>query len=121
MTIVAHSQFEMDARLNLNHSIPGEIAVMLGQSGLTRNSGSVAGDRIFVYEVAGYCQNDETEGNLYSVRHSSNVMVQVPYSRMNDEMRRIVRLGGKIVGIQPLGAKPKAVAPDAPKASDSDS
>jgi phycocyanin-associated, rod len=91
--------------LNLSHSIPGEIAVMLGQSGLTRNSGSVAGDRIFVYEVAGLSQNDQTENHRYVVRHSSNVTVQVPYSRMNDEMQRIIRLGGKIVGIHPLNKR----------------
>jgi phycocyanin-associated, rod len=76
--------------------------MMLGQSGLTRNSGSVASERTFVYEVAGFCQNDQTEGNHYVVRQSSNIMVQVPYSRMNYEMRRIARLGGKIVGIHPL-------------------
>jgi hypothetical protein len=32
-------------------------------------------------------------------------MILVPYSRMNHEMRRITRLGGKIVNIRPLAAQ----------------
>jgi len=75
---------------------------MLGQSALTRGSNSTSDNRIFVYEVEGLKQNDQTENNSYPVRNSSTILIQVPYSRMNDEMRRITRLGGKIVGIRPL-------------------
>ncbi len=57
-------------------------------------------NRVFVYEVAGLQQNDLTVNNNYQIRSSSNAFIQVPYSRMNEEMQRISRLGGKIVSIQ---------------------
>lgn len=75
---------------------------MLGQSALTRASGSSFENRIFVYEVAGLRQSDQTDNSAYPLRKSSSVFIQVPYSRMNDEMRRITRLGGNIVSIRPL-------------------
>ncbi len=75
---------------------------MLGQSALTRASSSSSENRVFVYEVTGLRQNDQTQRASYPVRTSSNVFIQVPYNRMNEEMRRISRLGGKIVGIHPL-------------------
>jgi phycocyanin-associated, rod len=67
-----------------------------------RVSSSTSDNRVFVYEVEGLKQNDQTENNKYPVRNSSTILIQVPYSRMNDEMRRISRLGGRIVGIRPL-------------------
>lgn len=75
---------------------------MLGQSALTRASSSTSDNRVFVYEVTGLRQNDQTEKTQYPLRSSSSVFIQVPYSRMNEEMRRIVRLGGKIAGIHSL-------------------
>jgi phycocyanin-associated rod protein len=66
---------------------------------------SISDNRIFVYEVEGLRQNDQTQSQSYPVRNSSTVMIQVPYSRMNHEMRRITRLGGKIVNIRPLAAQ----------------
>lgn len=75
---------------------------MLGQSALTRASSSTSDDRIFVYEVEGLRHNDETEKNNYQIRNSSTVLIQVPYNRMNEQMRRISRLGGKIVNIRSL-------------------
>ncbi len=65
-------------------------------------SSSVSDSRVFIYEVEGLRQNDQTENNSYPVRNSSTILIQVPYSRMNGEMRRITRLGGKIVNIRPL-------------------
>lgn len=61
-----------------------------------------ANNRVFVYEVEGLRQSDQTENNRYPVRNSSTVLIQVPYNRMNSEMQRISRLGGKIVNIRPL-------------------
>jgi phycocyanin-associated, rod len=75
---------------------------MLGQSALTRASSSTSDNRMFVYEVTGLRQNEQTDNNSHAVRNSSNILVQVPYSRMNNEMRRITRLGGRIVDIRPL-------------------
>jgi phycocyanin-associated rod protein len=71
---------------------------MLGQTGCI----SPSNNRVFVYEVTGLKQNDNNDGNNYSIRSSDSIFLQVPYSRMNDEMRRISRMGGKIVGIRPL-------------------
>jgi phycocyanin-associated rod protein len=82
--------------------LTGDIEVMLGQSAVTGGSRSMGDNRIFVYEVTGLKQNDQTEKTSYPVRNSSSVFVQVPYSRMNDEMCRIARLGGKIVDIRSL-------------------
>jgi len=75
---------------------------MLGQSALTGAAGSSASNRIFIYEVEGLQQNDQTDNNQYPVRNSSTILMQVPYSRMNSEMKRITRLGGKIVDIRPM-------------------
>lgn len=60
------------------------------------------GSRLFVYEVQGLRQNQETDKSDYPIRRSGSVFVTVPYNRMNEEMRRIARLGGKIVSIRPL-------------------
>lgn len=75
---------------------------MLGQFALTGAAGSSASNRIFIYEVEGLQQNDQTDNNQYPVRNSSTILMQVPYSRMNSEMQRITRLGGKIVNIRPM-------------------
>ncbi|PZV09734.1 MAG: phycobilisome linker polypeptide [Leptolyngbya sp.] len=82
---------------------------MLGQSALTAASGSSANNRIFIYEVEGLQQNAQTDNNQYPVRNSSTILLQVPYSRMNSEMQRINRLGGRIVNIRPLAETPAAV------------
>jgi phycocyanin-associated, rod len=84
---------------------------MLGQSAFSRTSSSASDSRIFVYEVTGLQQNDQTELTNFPVRNSSSQFVQVPHNRMNDEMRRITRLGGKIVGISTLGQKASAPTP----------
>ena len=76
---------------------------MLGTSVINGRSSSVSGNRIFVYEVTGLKQNDENDLNDYPFRTSSSVFIQVPYNRMNQEMLRISRMGGKIVSIRPLG------------------
>lgn len=59
-----------------------------------------AGSRVFVYEVVGLRQNEETDKMTPAIRQSGSVFIRVPYSRMNLEMQRIARLGGKIVNIQ---------------------
>jgi ferredoxin--NADP+ reductase len=59
------------------------------------------GSRLFIYEVEGLRQNGETDKMGYPIRRSGNVFITVPYSRMNQEMQRIARLGGRIVSIRP--------------------
>ncbi len=63
-----------------------------------------SGSRVFVYEVVGLRQSEETDKTNYPIRNSGSVFIKVPYNRMNQEMRRITRLGGTIVSIQPLNA-----------------
>jgi len=76
-----------------------------------------AGSRVFVYEVVGLRQNETTDQMGYPIRQSGSVFIRVPYNRMNQEMRRIARMGGKIVNIQLLtvdgngNGKAPAVAP----------
>jgi ferredoxin--NADP+ reductase len=67
-------------------------------------SNSAYGNRLFIYEVEGLRQNEETDKTGYPIRKSGTVFVTVPYSRMNQEMQRITRLGGKIVSIRPVTA-----------------
>ncbi len=59
------------------------------------------GSRLFIYEVAGLRQNAETDKAGYPIRQSGSVFITVPYSRMNQELQRITRLGGKVVSIRP--------------------
>lgn len=75
---------------------------MLGSSVLGGGSSSPAKNRVFVYEVTGLRQNQDNDSNSYSFRSSSSVFVSVPYSRMNEEMQRIGKMGGTIVNIQSL-------------------
>jgi ferredoxin--NADP+ reductase len=63
-----------------------------------------SGSRVFVYEVVGLRQNEGTKQANYQIRQSGSVFIKVPRNRMNQEMRRLTRLGGKIVSIQPLTA-----------------
>jgi ferredoxin--NADP+ reductase len=66
------------------------------------NASSVAGSRLFLYEVQGLRQNVETDQMNTSIRKSGSVFITVPYTRMNQEMQRITRMGGKIVSIRPM-------------------
>jgi phycocyanin-associated rod protein len=75
---------------------------MFGQTTLGAGSVSSSGSRVFRYEVVGLRQNQETDKNQFNIRRSGSVFITVPYSRMNEEMQRITRLGGKIVNISPL-------------------
>jgi phycocyanin-associated rod protein len=78
---------------------------MLGQSALVNAASTPSDSRVFVYEVQGLRQNEENDKNSYPFRSSSSVFIKVPYHRMNQEMRRITRMGGTIVNIQPLGTE----------------
>jgi sulfite reductase alpha subunit-like flavoprotein len=77
---------------------------MLAQNAFGSQTTSPSSNRIFLYEVEGLRQNDATDQNSYPIRQSSSTFIKVPYSRMNEEMQRITRMGGTIVSIQPLSA-----------------
>jgi phycocyanin-associated rod protein len=74
---------------------------MLGQF-VAKTGSSPSAGRCFRYEVVGLHQNEETDKTGYQIRSSSSTFITVPYGRMNEEMRRITRLGGRIVNIVSL-------------------
>jgi phycocyanin-associated, rod len=59
-------------------------------------------ERRFLFEVSGIADQNENSLN-YPIRQSGNTFIAVPYARMNYEMNRINRLGGKIINISPIG------------------
>ncbi len=74
---------------------------------LSGNAGnSVAKNRLFVYEVIGL---RDMQANAASIRQSGTTFITVAYSRMNQEMRRIASMGGKIVSIRPLAIETEPV------------
>ncbi|HEY9748431.1 MAG TPA: ferredoxin-NADP reductase [Allocoleopsis sp.] len=66
---------------------------------------TTSGSRLFRYEVVGLRQNSETDKTNYPIRRSGSTFITVPYNRMNEVMQRILRMGGKIVGIEPLNSE----------------
>jgi ferredoxin--NADP+ reductase len=70
--------------------------------GVVGDAAAASGSRVFVYEVSGLRQSEESDKANYPIRKSGSVFVRVPYNRMNQEMRRITRLGAKILNIQTL-------------------
>jgi phycocyanin-associated, rod len=85
---------------------------MLGQiSGRTSN-------RYFRYEVVGLRQSEETQKVDYLIRSSATEFIRVPENRMNQEMQRITRLGGKIVSVQPLNTESKTNSEQSDPSSD---
>jgi ferredoxin--NADP+ reductase len=66
------------------------------------NASTEAGSRLFLYEVQGLRQSAETDQMANPIRKSGSVFITVPYTRMNQEMQRISRMGGKIVSIRPI-------------------
>jgi ferredoxin--NADP+ reductase len=77
---------------------------MYNQGAVEGAANTESGSRVFVYEVVGLRQNEETDQTNYPIRKSGSVFIKVPYNRMNQEMRRITRLGGTIVSIKPVSA-----------------
>ncbi len=75
---------------------------MFGQTTVGANGISSANSRMFRYEVVGLRQNEENDRNNYDIRNSGSVFITVPYNRMNEEMQRITRMGGRIIKIEPL-------------------
>ncbi|WP_019504594.1 ferredoxin--NADP reductase [Pleurocapsa sp. PCC 7319] len=76
---------------------------MYNSSSAFSSSNSQYKNRLFVYEVEGLSQNGNNGSLKAPVRNSGSVLITVPYNRMNQEMRRINSLGGKVVSIKPVG------------------
>jgi ferredoxin--NADP+ reductase len=84
----------------------GDIEAMYSPSAAANSAKNTDfGSRMFIYEVVGLRQNEETDKINYPIRRSGSVFITVPYSRMNQEMQRITRMGGKIVSIQHLSVE----------------
>ncbi len=75
---------------------------MYNSSAAFSSSNSQYKNRLFIYKVEGLSQNG-TNTNV-PIRSSGTVSITVPYSRMNQEMRRINSLGGKVISIKPVGS-----------------
>ncbi len=75
---------------------------MMSQNAFGTATASPSNGRMFLYEVSGLRQNQETDKNDFPIRNSGSVFIKVPYARMNQEMQRITRMGGTIVSIKPL-------------------
>lgn len=75
---------------------------MFGQTALGSSRLSGAENRMFRYEVEGMRQTYENDQLSYPIRASGSFYITVPYNRMNEEMQRINRMGGRIVSIEPL-------------------
>ncbi len=75
---------------------------MHGQTSIGSAANTDAGRRIFRVEVSGLRQTQESDQTQYPIRRSGSTFITVPYGKLNDEMNRINRSGGKIVSIEPL-------------------
>ncbi len=74
-------------------------------SSLSGSAGnSATNSRLFVYEIIGLRDKSSSTGASEKIRNSGSKFMTVPYQRMNQEMRRIANLGGKILSIRPLMA-----------------
>ena len=62
-------------------------------------SSSTTDNRMFVYEIKGSHQNDQTSQAASPIRSSDAVFMSVPFDRMSSFMQRMNRLGGTIVAI----------------------
>lgn len=88
---------------------------MYNQSVAGSAANTTSGSRLFVYEVVGLRQNEQTDKQNYPIRRSGSVFITVPYNRMNQEMRRITRMGGQIVSIRPVTADSEGNGKAAPQ------
>jgi ferredoxin--NADP+ reductase len=79
-------------------------------SSLSGSAGnSAANGRLYVYEVVGLRDNGASSGTNATIRRSGSTFITVTYQRMNQEMRRIAKMGGKIINIRPLAIGSEAI------------
>ena len=71
---------------------------------------SSANSRLYVYEVEGLGQSGQASDINAPLRRSGTVSITVPYGRMQQEAKRIMQLGGKIVSIRPASEAASAQA-----------
>ena len=71
---------------------------------------SAANSRLYIYEVSGLRDLQSSNAADSKIRRSGSSFITVPYQRMNQEMRRIASLGGKILSIRPFEAKTESTS-----------
>ena len=69
--------------------------------------------RSFIFEVVGI-SNQNSRNLKYNIRKSGTTLITVPYSRMDKEIERISRLGGKIINITPVTSNGTVAPTSAP-------
>lgn len=87
---------------------------MYNSSAAFSSSNTEYKNRLFIYEVEGLSRNGVD--TKVPIRSSGTAFITVPYNRMNQEMRRINSLGGKVINITPANGKvPAQDSQPAPK------
>jgi phycocyanin-associated, rod len=76
-----------------------EVITMLGLSSMMSAASPVSNQRLFIYEVSGIRQSEQTVNDNHAIRQSTQ-FISVPFNRMNEVMQQIHRLGGTIVGVR---------------------
>ncbi len=83
---------------------------MYNSSSTGSSDNSSASSRLYVYEVEGLGQSGQASDMSAPLRRSGTQSFTVPYSRMQQETKRIMQLGGTIVSIRPVGEAAEASA-----------
>ena len=83
---------------------------MYNSSSTGSRNNSSASSRLYVYEVEGLGQSGQASDMNAPFRRSGTTTITVPYSRMQQETKRIMQLGGTIVSIRPVSEAAEASA-----------
>ncbi|MFS8884733.1 phycobilisome linker polypeptide [Synechococcus sp. H70.2] len=78
---------------------------MFGQSTSSPEALTEAGSRVYRIEYTGLLNPPEALSTSEKVRRSTATLT-VPYSRLSAEMRRILRMGGRVLRVIPLSGSP---------------
>ena len=95
---------------------------MYNSSSAFSSSNTQYNNRLFIYEVEGLSQKGNGDSLNVPIRNSGTMSIAVPYNRMNQEMRRINSLGGKVISIKPFSSDtPVQASQPAPKQQEASS
>lgn len=94
---------------SITESILGK--AMFGQSTTSPETLTEAGSRVYKIEYTGLLNPLDALATSEKVRRST-VSTTVPYARLSAEMRRILRMGGKIVQVAALSGASTVPAED---------
>ena len=83
---------------------------MYNSSSTGSSANSSANSRLYIYEVEGLGQSGQASNMSAPLRRSGTQTITVPYSRMQQEAKRIMQLGGTIVSVRPASESASASA-----------